>query len=249
MAGRQPDTSWSDPSSCRVPAAIPPAASEPAARGLSPQKVVAAPPQPLCLCDPEGTECGNGAGGHRAQRLGRGGVSGRGPSSCRSLVWSWSSGQREGLQAQGQAQAQVLRLALGSRRGCWGVAALESCSPPQALGALCLHPSPVMDQSGLLSTSVPGSLPSPLASWVPVRLQPKAQPPPTVGSSLAHLPPGDPVANTAQELPRAGSLSAEASPPGCPLPEANVTDSQDPPPLPHGATACSPPQWRGPEGQ
>lgn len=132
------DASWSDPASSRVRAAIPPAASEPAGQGLSPRKVVATPPQPLCLCDPEGTECGNGAGGHGAQRLGRGGVSGHCPSSCRSLVWSWSSGQREGLQTQGQ----VSQLAPGSRRGCWGVAALVSRSPPPGPGSPLLASLP-----------------------------------------------------------------------------------------------------------
>lgn len=81
-----------NPSSSRAPAAAPLAASEPVGRGLSLCRVVATPPQALCLCDPGGTECGNGAGGQGAQRMGRGGVSGHGPSSCRSLVCSWSSG-------------------------------------------------------------------------------------------------------------------------------------------------------------
>lgn len=71
---------------------------------------------------------------------------------------------------------------------------------------------------------------------------------PNCGLLSGPSPSWDPVACTTQELPKAGSPSAEASPPGCPLPEANITDSPDPPPLPHGATACSPPQWRGTRG-
>lgn len=75
-----------------------------AARGLS--------PQPLCLCDPGGTECGNGAGGGRAQRPGRGGVSSRQASSCLSLRLRWPSGKR-GVSMAGET------LGMGTPAGPW----------------------------------------------------------------------------------------------------------------------------------
>lgn len=108
--------------------------------------------QPLCLCDPGGTECGNRAGGHGTQRLGRGGVSGHCPSSCRFLVWS--SGKREGLQEWAGHRCPCC-----PRFWAWvlGGGCLQSPSHPQARGALCLHPSPARDQSGPVSTSTPGA--------------------------------------------------------------------------------------------
>lgn len=60
-----------------------------------PSEPLAPLPQPLCLCDPGGPECGNWAGGREAQRPGRGGVSAR-ASSCLSPVWGglWGGGGR-----------------------------------------------------------------------------------------------------------------------------------------------------------
>ena len=155
-------------------------------------------PQPLCRHDPRGTECGNGAGGRRAQRPGRGGVRAA-ASSCLSPRLLLPLRTQGGSPRLGTGWAPAARWPLRPDSGP------RHCGPPrcgagaggrwprvpwhaQALRALAL-PAPHQTSA----QAAPSSLPRPLPSTGSGGREPAPEAPPlAAGSSPSTAPKGTP---------------------------------------------------------